>query len=259
MNRISGKKLKWLVIILAACLLINTWSAASSVRLVYAAEEGDPGETLSPGEGQEDTEPGGNEGQEDTESPEESSDDPAPSDTQPDTPPDESGSSQDQTDPQPGESSDVSSDVESSSQDQPSDTSASETETPSSDASQDTEPSETLPSETEPPASTDPPESIPSEVESTAAPTISDIPEDPDYLQIGDYRLKLSLTEEEPPEGFFAAYDIHTFEYSVHCFFSTNYREYVYIAEINDTSGYYVYDDVRKTLIPFVMAEEDGA
>ncbi len=263
MNRISGKKLKWLVFILAACLLINTWSAASSVRTVYAAEEGGPTETLAPEEEQEDTEPGG-QGQEDTGSPEGSSDVPQDSDTEPqgssDTPSDTSDqdtSPQENTEPQPGESSQDTSDSESDTQ--PSQT-PEDTEPSADTEPSETQPSETQPSETEPQSSADQPEDSTGapEVESSVAPTISDIPEDPDYLQIGDYRLKLSLTDEEPPEGFFAAYDIHTFQYSVHCFFSTNYREYVYVAEKDGFSGNYVYDEVNKTLIPFVMAEEDG-
>ena len=98
-------------------------------------------------------------------------------------------------------------------------------------------------------------ESDPSESEESDSSSDTEPASEGEYITVGDYRIPVSNSGAKIPDDFFMAYDIHTFPSAVQCFFNSSYREYVYPAEKDGETGWYVYDRLHETMLPFALLD----
>ncbi len=72
-------------------------------------------------------------------------------------------------------------------------------------------------------------------------------------LEVDGYHIRTHVYDLNGPEGFILANDPQTFDQEVEAFYNTAYRTYAYYAEKNGEWRYYVYNQLRKTLIPLLL------
>ena len=78
-------------------------------------------------------------------------------------------------------------------------------------------------------------------------------------FRYGHYLVESDVSSVTPPKNFIRANDVTNFERTVGCFYSTDYRIFVYYASANERDyDYYVLDRIGQDLIPFVTFPGTG-
>ena len=79
-------------------------------------------------------------------------------------------------------------------------------------------------------------------------------------FKFGSYRVETDVSGVTPPKNFIRANDVSNFDRTVGCFYSTDYRIFVYYAsEDGKEYDYYVLDRIGNDLIPFVTFPGTGS
>ncbi|MBQ6680330.1 MAG: hypothetical protein IJM76_10015 [Lachnospiraceae bacterium] len=86
----------------------------------------------------------------------------------------------------------------------------------------------------------------------------SESEEEAKKVHIDGYTVFADLKGIKAPEGFFADTDEETYDKPVEAFYSAAFKEYVYYAEKAEKKGYYVYNRMKDSLIPFVTFSGAG-
>ncbi len=78
------------------------------------------------------------------------------------------------------------------------------------------------------------------------------------HFKYGDYVIECDVSEVVPPARFIRANDVSNFERTVGCFYSTQFRIFVYYASRDGKYGYFVRDNLTENLIPYVTFAGNG-
>lgn len=71
-------------------------------------------------------------------------------------------------------------------------------------------------------------------------------------IRVGSYDLYLHVSGTVAPEGFTNSKDEDHFSEPVECFYSSRFKTYAYYAKKNSENNYYLYNELKDDLIPFV-------
>ena len=79
-------------------------------------------------------------------------------------------------------------------------------------------------------------------------------------FRYGSYLVETDISKVVPPVNFIRANDVSNFDRTVGCFYSTDYRVFVYYASADEVEySYYVLDPIAKDLLPFVTFPGSGS